>query len=95
MGVDAVAAIGGMAVVLYATRVAGFWVVGRFAPSSRVRSGLQRLAGVTLVALTAPAILGRGGPEAIAAVAVAIVAARTGNVLLSMLVGVGVVVVVR
>jgi len=79
----------GMAAVLYATRVAGFWLVGRFAPSTRVRSGRHRLAGVTLVAPTAPAILGRGGPEAIAALAVAIVAARTGNVLRSMVVGGG------
>ena len=87
--------IAGMAVVMYLTRIIGYWLVGRLAPSPRVTRIIEQLGGVTLVALTAPAVITAGAPGVIAAVVVAIAARRTGNLLVAMLLGMVVIQVLR
>ena len=52
-------AIAGMALVMYLTRIGGFWLVGRLTPTPRVTRIIEQLGGVTLVALTAPAVVNR------------------------------------
>ena len=55
-------AIAGMAVVMCLTRIGGYWLVGRLSPSPRVTRIIEHLGGVTLVALTAPAVITAGRP---------------------------------
>ena len=92
---EVVVAIAGMAVVMYLTRIGGYWLVGRLAPSPRITRIIEQLGGVTLVALTAPAVVTAGTPGVIAAVVVAIAARRTGNLLVAMLLGMVVIQVLR
>jgi uncharacterized membrane protein len=87
--------IAGMAVVMYLTRISGYWLVGRLSPSPRVTRIIEQLGGVTLVALTAPAVIAAGIPGVIAAVVVAIAARRTGNLLVAMVLGMVVIQVLR
>jgi uncharacterized membrane protein len=95
MSNEAFLVIAGMAVIIYATRAGGYWLVGRFTPSPRVAGALDQLASATLVALTAPAVFGLGVAGLAAAAAVGIVALRTGSLVLAMVVGMGVVAAMR
>lgn len=95
MPIDALVTIVGMAVAAYATRAGGLWLMRFVTPSPRVEAWLHHLPGTVLVALVAPAILADGLIGAIGALATALVAARTKNLLLSMIVGVGLVVALR
>lgn len=97
MGIDggAVAVILGMALVTYATRAGGPWLMARVPPSPRVEAWLRALPGAILAAIVAPAALGSGPAEAVAALATALVMARTGSLPLAMAVGVGLVIPLR
>ena len=88
-------AIAGMALVMYLTRIGGFWLVGRLAPTPRVTRIIEQLGGVTLVALTAPAVANAGIPGIVAAAVAALTAWRTGNLLLAMLLAMGVIRILR
>ncbi|MFN8660273.1 MAG: AzlD domain-containing protein [Thermomicrobiales bacterium] len=92
---DVAVAIAGMAIVMYLTRIGGFWLVGRIAPTPRATRIIEQLGGVTLVALTAPAIVNAGTPGVIAAAVAALTAWRTGNLLVAMLLAMGVIRVLR
>lgn len=92
---DVAIAIAGMALVMYLTRIGGFWLVGRLSPTPRVTSIIEQLGGVTLVALTAPAVVNAGLPGVIAAAVAALAAWRTGNLLIAMLLAMGVIRVLR
>lgn len=83
----------GMALVTYATRAGGLWLMGRVPPSPRLDAWLRRLPGAILAAIVAPAALAGGPVTALATLATMLVMARTGNLLLAMAVGVGLVVV--
>lgn len=85
----------GMALVTYLTRIGGLWLMSRVSLSGRLKAWLEYLPGTILVAIVAPAVLGAGLAEVGAAVATLLVAVRMRNVLVSMLVGVGVVVALR
>ena len=89
----ALLAILGMATVTYATRFGGLWLVRRLdvAPSGRFAAWLRAIPGSVLMAIVAPNILAAGPTGAVAALATAVVAARTRSVLLAMATGVGVV----
>lgn len=87
--------IAGMAIIMFLTRAGGFWLVGRLAPTPRVTRIIEQLGGVTLVALTAPAVAAAGTPGIIAAAVAALTAWRTGNLLVAMLLGMGVIHVLR
>jgi uncharacterized membrane protein len=95
MRFEAMVAILGMAVATYATRAGGFWLMRFVSPSPRVEAWLQQLPGAVLVALIAPPIVASGVVGVAGALATALVAARTKNLLLSLLVGVGLVVALR
>lgn len=92
---DVAIAIAGMALVMYLTRIGGFWLVGRLSPTPRVTSIIEQLGGVTLVALTAPAVVNAGLPGVIAAAVAALAAWRTGNLLIAMLLAMAVIRVLR
>ena len=85
----------GMALVTYATRAGGFWLMGLVTPSPRVETWLKQIPGAVLVALIAPTILASSIAETLAAVATVLVAIRTKNVLIAMLVGVSAVAFLR
>lgn len=85
----------GMALVTYATRAGGFWLMGLVTPSPRIEAWLRQIPGAVLVAIIAPTVLASSLAETLAALASALVALRTKNVLVAMLVGVGAVWVLR
>lgn len=78
----------GMAVVTYATRAGGLWLMDRVTPSRRVSAWLRHIPGAVLVALIAPTVVSGGPAEALATGATVLAAWRTGNLLLAMVVGV-------
>ena len=90
MGVDprVLAAILLMAVVIYATRAGGLWLASRVEISGRLEAWLGYLPGAILVSIVAPTVLTSGPAEALAALAVVLVAARSGSLLLAMTTGV-------
>ncbi|MGZ3626475.1 MAG: AzlD family protein [Ktedonobacteraceae bacterium] len=85
----------GMALVTYAARAGGFWLMGLVTPSPRVETWLKQIPGAVLVALIAPTILASSIAETLAAIATVLVAIRTKNVLIAMLVGVATVALLR
>lgn len=87
MRAEVVATIAGMALLTYATRAGGLWIIGRVRPTPRLERWLGHLPGAILAALVAPA--------ALAAALTALVAVRSGNLLAAMLVGVAAVYALR
>lgn len=85
----------GMALVTYATRAGGFWLMGLVTPSPRVEAWLRQIPGAVLVAIVAPTVLASSLAETLAALATVLVANRTKNVLIAMLVGVAMVALLR
>ncbi len=84
-----------MAVATYATRAGGLWIASRLDLSERAEAWLEQLPGAILVSLVAPAVLTNGPAGALAAVAVMIVASRTGSLPAAMVTGVLAIVVLR
>ncbi len=81
----------GMALVTYATRAGGLWLVNRFTLSKRVEAWLSYIPGAVLISIVAPDIV-RGGPaEGVAAAATVVVAGRTNQLIAAMVVGVALV----
>src|SRR5439155_21444413 len=78
----------GMALVTYSTRAGGFWLMGLVTPSSRIKAWLKQIPGAVLVAIIAPTVIASSLAETLAALATLLVAIRTKNVVLAMLVGV-------
>ena len=91
MGLDGPAAVAilGMALVTYATRAGGLWVMGRLPASPGLDAWLRHMPGAILAAIVVPAALAGGLPSALATLGAMLVMARTGNVLLAMTAGVG------
>ena len=85
----------GMALVTYATRAGGFWLMGLVTPSPRIEAWLRQIPGAVLVAIIAPTVLASSLAETLAALATVLVAIRTKNVLIAMVVGVAAVWVLR
>ena len=84
-----------MALVTYATRAGGFWLMSLVTPSPRIEAWLRQIPGAVMVSLVAPTVLASSLAETLAALATVLVAARTKNVLLAMVVGVAAVWVLR
>ena len=84
-----------MALLTYATRAGGFWLMGFVTPSPRIEAWLKQIPGAVLVAIIAPTVLASSLSETLAAVATVLVAIRTKNVLIAMLVGVTTVAILR
>lgn len=88
-------AILGMALVTYATRAGGFWLMGLVTPSPRIEAWLRQIPGAVMVAIVAPTIFASSLAETLAALATVLVAIRTKNVLAAMVVGVAAVWLLR
>jgi uncharacterized membrane protein len=84
-----------MALATYATRSGGLWLASRLALSERMEAWLGYIPGAILVSLVAPTVLTGGLAETLAAVAVILVALRTGSLPVAMVAGVGAVLVLR
>ena len=84
-----------MGVVIYATRAGGLWLASRVEISGGLEAWLGYLPGAILVSIVASTVLTSGPAEALAALAVVLVAARSGSLLLAMTTGVGAVLVLR
>ena len=92
---QALLAIALMALATYATRAGGLWLASRLALSERMEAWLSYIPGAILVSLVAPTVLTGGLAETLAAVAVILVALRTGSLPVAMVAGVGAVLVLR
>ncbi|MHB1133184.1 MAG: AzlD family protein [Chloroflexota bacterium] len=88
-------AILGMALVTYGTRVGGYWLARRLPEHGRVRAGLNALPGAVLVSLLIPSLASGGVAEFAAAAATVGVMAISRSMLAAMLVGVGLVYILR
>jgi uncharacterized membrane protein len=84
-----------MALVTYATRAGGLWLIGRVRSSPPIERWLRHIPGAVLVSIVVPTVAAGGPSELLAVLATVVVGVRTGNVLLTMLVGVAVVWAVR
>ena len=69
--------------------------MGLVTPSPRIEAWLKQIPGAVLVAIIAPTVLASSLAETLAAVATVIVAIRSKNVLIAMLVGVTTVALLR
>lgn len=85
----------GMALVTYATRVSGIWVMHRRSPSARTTAFLRHVPSTILVSIVAPGALDAGAPGVLAVVAAAAVAFRTRSVPLAMIGGIGILLLAR
>lgn len=92
---SAMFAIALMAVVTYACRAGGYWLMGRVTISPRVELGLTYLPGAVLVSLIAPAMAEEGVPGVCAVAVTAIAMRKTNNLLIAMVAGIGTVWLVR
>ena len=84
-----------MALATYATRVGGLCLASRLPLSGHVEAWLGYIPGAILISLVAPVVISGGLVEALAALAVVAVALKTGNLLVSMLTGVGAILILR
>ncbi len=85
----------GMGLVTYATRAGGLFVIGRVRMSPFMQKWLGYLPGCVLLAIVAPSIYTGGVGDAAAGLATLVVALRTRNLALAMVVGVASVVLLR
>jgi uncharacterized membrane protein len=88
------AAILAMALITYATRIAGLFVADRLALSGRAKAAFDAIPPAVLVSVIAPTALTTGWPETIAAAITALSATRL-PLLATIAVGVGSVVLLR
>lgn len=96
MSVDptTLAAILGMAVVTYLTRISGLFLVGRLRLEGRLKAAFDAAPPAVLTAVIAPMVLATGWPETLAALVTAVAATRL-PLLATILVGVVSVVALR
>ena len=95
MQTSSLLAILGMALVTYATRAGGLWLMGYVKPSARVERWLRHIPGTVLISIVAPIVAANGPAGLLAVLAAMVVGLRTGDVFLTMLTGVGVAWIVR
>ena len=80
---------------IYATRAGGLWLANRLSLTGRAEVWLDYIPGAILVSIVAPTVFAGGPAEAVAALAVVLVALRTGSLPLALVTGVGSVLVLR
>lgn len=84
----------GMGAITYGTRVAGYALVRRLPAQGRFKAGLEAVPVAVLMAIIAPAVLAAGMAEALAAIVTVLLALRF-PMLVSMIGGVGAVILLR
>lgn len=77
-----------MAIVTYATRAGGYWIMGRVTLSPRVAATLAHLPGAVLASLVVPSVLEEGIAGVVALAVTAAMMRWRGNLLLAMLAGI-------
>ncbi|SDB33176.1 AzlD family protein [Belnapia rosea] len=87
---DVLAAILGMVLATFLCRAGGYAILRVTRPPPFVQAMLQHLPGAIFVAFLAPALAREGWPAWVAGGAALLVQARLGRMVLSILVGVGV-----
>lgn len=95
MSVSSFITIAGMALATYATRFSGLWAMGRTANASRFDRWLRHVPGAVLISIVAPAVTLHGWPVAAAALIAAAVAVKTKNIPVTLIAGMGAVVLFR
>ncbi len=88
MRVEVVATTVCMALVTYAVRAGGMWLMGRVTPSPRVDAWLEQIPGAILVSLVVPTAPASGAAGATALLVTVVTAVRSDNVLFAMIAGV-------
>lgn len=84
-----------MAVVTYALRAGGYWLMGRVTLSPRFEAGLAYLPGAVITALVVPSAIEAGWPGIVGLAAVAVVMRRWNNLFLALVAGIGAVWLMR
>ncbi len=84
-----------MAIVTYAFRAGGYWLMGRVTLPPRVEAGVAYLPGAVITALVVPSAIEAGIPGIVGLVAVAIVMRRWNNLFLALFAGIGAVWLMR
>lgn len=84
-----------MGVVTYATRITGPVIIRFFPDTPRVRAGLAAIPGAIMASLIAPTIANAGTAEMVASAVVILCAFRKLPLLLSIIIGVGTLLLVR
>ncbi len=92
---DVLIVILGMALVTAATRLGGFWLADRFERSPRIDAVFNLLPGAILISIVSPAVVREGVNGALATLAAVLVMRRTGSVLFTLIIGVGVIWLLR
>lgn len=87
--------IAAAALVTYGLRIGGLLLAGRLPQAGRFKVFLDTLPGTILLSLVVPGIIAEGIWGGVAALATGLCTYRTGNLFLSMLIGVGIVAVRR
>ena len=95
MDANAALTILGMALVTYATRAGGFWLMERIRMGPKTEKALRHIPGAVLASIVAPMLVESGPAELVAAGITAVVGARSRSVLLAMVSGVLAVVAAR
>lgn len=87
--------IAGMALITFAIRMSGFWLMGRVTLSKRIEKWLYYIPGSILVAIIAPDIFSGGIAAIVAALLTVLVAFRTHSLPLAIVTGVGTILIIR
>ncbi len=66
----------GMAIVTVLTRITGYWAIGKFQVTGRLKIALEVMPGTVLLSIVVPTAFATGPAEAIAAVITAGIALR-------------------
>ncbi len=73
-----------MAIVTYAMRAGGFWLMRWVRLTPRIQAWIRHIPGAVIISLVAPAALTRGPAEALAVAVTAVVMVATRNELAAM-----------
>jgi uncharacterized membrane protein len=84
-----------MSIVTYATKAGGLWLLGRVNVSDRTEAGLETLPGAIIIAILGPELVSAGPAGWGAAAVTLVVAWKTENLLLTIIIGVGTVILLR
>ncbi len=84
-----------MASITALSRVAGYWLSGRIEISERIETAMNLIPGTILTALIAPAVVTEGVGGLLAAGGAVLVMRKTGNLLITLAFGLGVLILYR
>lgn len=94
-GVDVYLLIGAAALATYALRLGGLLLADRLPTTGRFRKFMDALPGTILLSLVVPGVMSSGVAGCTAAMLTGVCAYKTGNVFVSMLLGMALVAVAR